>query len=131
MENDFLEWRIDFYQQDNVVRLTGCGWSVAAPTQQDPLCLNGKGYYFHYEWDAVVQTSGNVTTPDARLPRQPIRSRHWTFCIDNVADGRNTTWANFSPDDELELKPRPAGILDLKYANIFNLCCIFYHFFAL
>lgn len=33
----------DFYQQGNVVCLTGCGWSVAAPTRQGPLCLNGKG----------------------------------------------------------------------------------------
>lgn len=116
------------YQQDKVGCLTGCGWSVAAPTQQGPLCLNGKGYYFHYEWDAVVQTSGNVTTQDARLPRQPLHSRPWTFCIGNAADGRNTTWAHFSPDDEL--KPWPAGIVDLNYANIFNLCCIFWGGFA-
>lgn len=33
----------DFYQQGNVVCLTGCGWSVAAPTRQGPLSLNGKG----------------------------------------------------------------------------------------
>lgn len=57
------------------------GQAVAASTWQGPLFLSGKGWYFHYVWGSVVQTSVNVTTGDALLPREQPNSSACTFAL--------------------------------------------------
>lgn len=92
--------------------------AVAAPTWQAPLCLNGKGWYFHYVWDSVVHTSVNVTA-GALLPREQLSSPACTFAL---IMQQKAEMLLVAPDDEQDLKPWLTGGFDSKYAKIFNLC---------